>query len=391
MTELPDHWGLQRLKYVSQHIVEKRFPIEGDIKVSPENVESNTGRVLDFYSDYNSEGQEFLPGDILFNKLRVYLNKVVLTDFAGLSMGEMIVLRPQEIYPEYLSKVMTSKVVIDEINSLSEGVKLPRPPIEGIMNSFVPVPPPEEQKLISLYLDKKTKQIDSLVEKIQRKIELLKEQQKSLINRCVAKGLDQNVEMKDSGIEWIGEIPKHWGVVRLRYLCDIATGGRDTQDKIEGGNYPFFVRSPEVERIDTWSFDGEAVLTAGDGAVGKIFHYYNGKFDFHQRVYKFSSFRGILGRYFFWFLRENFQYEILRWNAKTTVDSVRLPFLQNFPMVLPPLQEQYRILEKIEQLSVSVDRLTVKMEQKVEFLKEYRQSLISSVVTGKVRITEDMI
>ena len=110
-----------------------------------------------------------------------------------------------------------------------------------------------------------------------------------------------------------------------------------------------------------------------------------------QRVYKFSSFRGILGRYFFCFLRENFQYEILRWNAKTTVDSVRLPFLQNFSMAIPPLQEQCQILEKIEKLSVNVDRVTVKMEQKVAFLKEYRQSLISSVVTGKVRITEDMI
>lgn len=185
MTELPDHWDLQRLKYVSQHVVEKRFPVEGDIKISPENVESNTGRVIDFYSDYDSEGQEFLPGDILFNKLRVYLNKVVLTDFAGLSMGEMIVFRPQEIYPEYLSKVMTSKTFIDQINSLSEGVKLPRPPIEGILNSFVPVPPPEEQKLISLYLDKKIEQIDSLVEKIQRKIELLSEYRQSLISFVV--------------------------------------------------------------------------------------------------------------------------------------------------------------------------------------------------------------
>lgn len=183
--EIPDHWGLQRLKYVSQHIVEKRFPIEGDIKISPENVESDTGRVLDFYSDYDSEGQEFLPGDILFNKLRVYLNKVVLTDFAGLSMGEMIVLRPRGIYPEYLSKVMTSKIFIDEINSLSEGVKLPRPPLEGIMNSLVPVPLPEEQKLISLYLDKKTEQIDSLIEKIQRKIELLSECRQSLISSVV--------------------------------------------------------------------------------------------------------------------------------------------------------------------------------------------------------------
>ena len=110
--------------------------------------------------------------------------------------------------------------------------------------------------------------------------------------------------MKDSGVEWIGEIPNHWDIVRLRY---------DTQDNEENGEYPFFVRSPKVERINSWSFDGEAVLTSGDGAgVGKIFHYFDGKFDFHQRVYKFSEFKRVTGKYFYWFLKENFHYEILR-------------------------------------------------------------------------------
>ena len=82
-----------------------------------------------------------------------------------------------------------------------------------------PFPPIEEQKLISRYLDKKTEQIDRLVEKIQKKIELLKEQRTSLINQCVTKGLNPNIEMKDSGVEWIGEIPKHWDITKLKYLC----------------------------------------------------------------------------------------------------------------------------------------------------------------------------
>jgi type I restriction enzyme S subunit len=257
---------------------------------------------------------------------------------------------------------------------------------------FFPIPSIEEQKLISRYLDKKTSQIDSLVEKIQKKIELLKEQRTSLINHYVTKGLDLNVEMKDSGVEWIGEIPKHWTIVRLRFLCDIKTGGKDTQDNVENGSYPFFVRSPNIERINSFSFDGEAVLTSGDGAgVGKIFHYYVGKFDYHQRVYKFSNFKDIMGKYFYWFLKENFQYEILRWNAKSTVDSVRLPFLQNFPMVLPPIEEQENLLLKIDSIDDRVEKLIQRLMNKIEILKEYRQSLISSVVTGKVRITEDMI
>ena len=100
------------------------------------------------------------------------------------------------------------------------------------------VPPLEEQKLISRYLDKKTEQIDRLVEKIQKKIELLKQQRTSMINQCVTKGLDPNVEMKDSGIEWIGKIPKHWELIRLKYLFSLE-GGKDPKlVETEDGEYP---------------------------------------------------------------------------------------------------------------------------------------------------------
>ena len=104
---------------------------------------------------------------------------------------------------------------------------------------------------------------------------------------------------KDSGIDWLGKIPSHWEIKRLRFLCSVKTGEKDTIDKIDSGEYPFFVRSQTIERIDTYSFDEEAVLTAGDGVgVGKVFHYIDGKFDYHQRVYKFSHFKEVLGKFF---------------------------------------------------------------------------------------------
>lgn len=105
---------------------------------------------------------------------------------------------------------------------------------------------------------------------------------------------------KPSGVQWLGDVPTHWEAQRLRSLANIKTGGRDTVNRRDDGEYPFFVRSQTIERIDTWSFDGEAVLTAGDGVgVGKVFHYINGKFHYHQCVYKFSDFRDVLGKFFF--------------------------------------------------------------------------------------------
>lgn len=318
----------------------------------------------------------------------------VKVDFNFGVWSPLAVLKPnlKKIRPEFLEFYLQSNFASDQIEILSTSNTQKNISMDDIERLQILYPHLKEQTRIAKYLDKKTAQIDSLIEKIQRKIVLLKEQRTAIISQSVTKGLNPKVKMKDSGVEWIGEIPKHWDLVRLRYLCDITTGGRNTEDNVEDGEFPFFVRSPNVEKIDSWSFDGEAVLTSGDGAgVGKIFHYYNGKFDFHQRVYNFSSFERVSGKYFYWFIRVNFHYELLKWNAKSTVDSVRLPLLQNFPIVLPNDDEQFEILKFIEGHASLVERQLNMLLRKITLLKEYRQSLISNVVTGKVKITDNML
>ena len=189
-------------------------------------------------------------------------------------------------------------------------------------------------------------------------------------------------EYKNSGVEWLGEIPTKWESVRLKYLSDIMTGEKNTEDSDLGGQFPFFVRSQTVERISTYSFDGEAILTAGDGVgVGKVFHYFVGKFDYHQRVYKFSDFQKVIGKYLFYYMRENLFYELLKWNAKSTVDSVRLPFLKNFVVTFPPLFEQKKISDYLDRKTQQIDDLIVKTERKIELLREQRSSLINQCVT----------
>ena len=187
---------------------------------------------------------------------------------------------------------------------------------------------------------------------------------------------------KPSGIEWLGDVPAHWEVRRLRSLANIATGGQDTINQQDDGKYPFFVRSQTVERIDTWSFDGEAVLTAGDGVgVGKVFHYVNGKFDYHQRVYKFSDFSAVSGKFFFHYFRALLRFEVLQGTAKSTVDSLRLPMLQNFPVALPPLSEQTAIVRYLDQADEHIRRYVSSRERLIELLEEYRQAVIHHAVT----------
>ena len=187
--------------------------------------------------------------------------------------------------------------------------------------------------------------------------------------------------MKDSGIAWLGMIPEHWKIVRQRYLCSTKTGTRDTVHQVDQGKYPFFVRSQTAVKIDTYSFDGEAVLTAGDGDIGKIFHYINGKFDFHQRVYKFSDFREVLGKFYFYYARANLHQEVLRLSAKSTVDSIRLPMLQNFPVVIPSVPEQVAIARYLDYVDVRVRRLTEAKRKLVGLLTEYKQAIVHRAVT----------
>ncbi len=251
------------------------------------------------------------------------------------------------------------------------------------------VPPLLEQTAIVRYLDYFDRRIRRYIDAKQKLIKLLEEQKQVVIHRAVTRGLDPDVPLKPSGVEWLGEVPEHWEIRRLKLLAQIRTGGHDTVDRVEEGAYPFFVRSQNIERINSYSFNGEAVLTAGDGAgVAKVFHYFVGKFDYHQRVYKFSNFREITGKYFFYFFRNTLRFEAFRETAKSTVDSLRLPMLQNFPVPLPPHKEQEKIVEVIESDTADIDATIERARRGIDLLQEYRTRLIADVVTGKLDVRE---
>lgn len=187
---------------------------------------------------------------------------------------------------------------------------------------------------------------------------------------------------KDSGVQWLGAVPAHWELKRLKYLCDVRTGDKDTVNANEDGEYPFFVRSQTVERINSFTFDCEAVLTAGDGVgVGKVFHYFNGKFDFHQRVYMMNNFRFVTGSFFFHYLSSMFYKVALEGGAKSTVDSLRMPLFLNFVITTPPKSEQSTIVSFLDRETSKIDALIAEQEKLLVLLAEKRQATISHAVT----------
>lgn len=180
------------------------------------------------------------------------------------------------------------------------------------------------------------------------------------------------------------KVPVDWCVKRIDEVARITTGSRNTQDRVADGLFPFFVRSQDVERINSWSYDGEAVLTAGDGVgTGKVFHYINGKFDCHQRVYRIAEFDpAIDGFFFFKQFSQNFYDRIMSMTAKSSVDSVRREMIAGMEIPVPPIEEQRRIaqaLSDIDDLIASLDALIAKK-------RDIKQGTMQQLLTGKRRL-----
>jgi type I restriction enzyme, S subunit len=183
----------------------------------------------------------------------------------------------------------------------------------------------------------------------------------------------------------IGIIPEDWDVDFIKNHALITTGAKNTQDRIDGGRYPFFVRSQKVERINSYSFDGEAVLTAGDGVgTGKVFHYIKGKFDFHQRVYKISNFDDNLDGYFFYlYFSNHFLDRIMSMTAKSSVDSVRMEMISDMQIPLPDKPEQIAIANSLlgtEKLICTLEKLIIKKEN-------LKKGIMQDLLTSKRRLT----
>ena len=161
-----------------------------------------------------------------------------------------------------------------------------------------------------------------------------------------------------------------WEQRKAKEICSIGTGKSNTQDQVDDGKYPFYIRSDVPVRSNKYLYDCEAVITIGDGNIGKVFHYVNGKFDLHQRCYKMTDFKDIWGKYFFYYFSTKFYDRAMKMTAKATVDSVRLEMISEMDIKKPPqISEQKQIAE----FFANLDNL-ITLHQRKPFLMKWRTS-----------------
>ena len=274
---------------------------------------------------------------------------------------------------------------------------------------FLPFIPLSEQQQIVSFLDTKTSLIDSLIEKTQRKIELLKEKRTSLINELVTKGLNTNVEMRDSGVEWIGEIPNHWRTSKLGfYTTKIGSGStpRGGSEVYVDSGVPF-IRSQNVhfdglkmknishiEPETHQSMKGSTVikddvlLNITGGSIGRCCVVnIEGEMNTNQHVSIIRTTKNLLNIFLNYILNSDVGQSQVVYNISGgNREGLTIEGIRDFRITLPPLNEQQQIVEYLDEQTQLIDNTISIEEKRIELLKEYRQSLISEVVTGKRKV-----
>ena len=413
--EIPSSWDtikcgyLFRVVSLKNNIGEQNLSVYRDYGVIPrDSRDDNHNRVSEDISNYKLVE----VGNFVFNKMKCWMGSLGVSKYRGIVSPSYTVCETTQPFDgKYLHHLLRSKLYIQEFESLSYGVRVGQWELRfhdfrDILSVF---PPIQEQQQISNYLDHKTQQIDSLIKKTQQKIELLKEQRTSLINQVVTKGLNPDVEMKDSGVEWIGKIPREWKKTKIGYYSDLVRGSG--YQFLEQVDESFEGRKERVIRISDFSeFDPMFCkyeeqfenyrIRKNDILIGGTGHYFGKSIissdDMFGMIHSYNIIRlvvkKIYPKYCFFYLNSQFIRELM----DLSVTGSGQPFLDferinNLIILIPPFKEQQQIVDYLDTETTKIDSTIEKETQRIDLLKEYRQSLISEVVTGKVDVRDEVV
>jgi type I restriction enzyme S subunit len=266
---------------------------------------------------------------------------------------------------QYFASALGQKQILD--SAIQTGV--PHTNLGILRNYAVPMPRRvDEQDAIAAALTDADALIDSLEQLLTKK-------------RQIKQGAMQELL---TGKRRLPGFTGKWQIASLGQVAKVKTGSMNNQDKVEDGEYPFFVRSQSVERIDTFTHDCEAILVPGEGGIGSIFHYIKGRFALHQRVYGVTDFSDVVfGRFLYFYIRVFFGAHAMENSVKATVDSLRLPTFLDFEIRLPPTKnEQNAIVEVLSDIESEVESL----ESRLIKARALKQAMAQALLTGRIRL-----
>jgi type I restriction enzyme S subunit len=352
----------------------------------------------------------FKQGDVLFGKLRPYLEKFYLAEFDGKCTGEILAFKPERIKGRFLFYCLASRWFIERCNAFAYGAKMPRVNWPTQLAQFnLPLPPLPEQQRIAAYLDASCAATDAAVAAKRRQLETLDSLRRTIIAQTVTKGLNGEAELRDSGVEWFGQIPKHWRCEHLkRFATRIQTGctpPTDTPDYYFDGTIPWFAPGSydgDIELREARKlinelarregvlrmFPAETLFLVGIGAtIGKV-GLIRQEAACNQQIIGIVSNHRMLGRYL------AYQFKIYEDVIPGIASATTLPIFDQvktgyLPTLQPPCAEQEAICAFLDEKLAELKRLVAGIESQIVTLTAYRKSLIHECVTGQRRVTEE--
>ena len=404
---VPSHWTSMVLRRVvrlrTEKATERRWPI------GLENIEGGTGRFLETDTEFEGDGVAFVAADVLYGKLRPYLAKVLVATQQGEAIGDFHVLSPDErLDSRFLAYLLLCPSVVALLNGSTHGAKMPRVGWDFMGGLAFALPSREEQTAIATFLDRETANIDALVEAQRRLIDLLKEKRRAVISHAVTKGLDPAVPMKNSGVEWLGEVPAHWSVAPLKRVTPGVTVGIVVEpSKYYAEEGVPALRSLNVRpgriRMDDMVFITEeanrllsksqlrqgdlvAVRTGQPGTTAIVPPELDG-----CNCIDLIVIRKPHGseRYLCWYLASD---AAVRQFSEGSGGAIQQHFnigtALNLLVLVPPVEEQARIAWFLEEETTKLDLLVSQAQAAISLLQERRAALISAGVTGKIDVRQ---
>lgn len=374
---IPRDWKIKKIKEVLDFSTDTISTELFDDKyyVSTENLLPNKKGVKPYDGVLNCRCvREYRKEDILISNIRPYLKKIWFAENNGGCSADVIVFRNKDnkrYYSKFIFFQLSDDKFFEYTINTATGTKMPRGDKKLIAEYFLKAPQNiQEQQAIADVL----RDTDNLISSLQRLID----KKKAVKQGAMEELLTGKRRLPGFNGEWVER--------KLGDISLIKTGNKNVDNASLYGKYPFFVRSHIVYKIDTYSFDGEAILIPGEGGIGDIFHYINGKFDYHQRVYKISNFTDdISGKYIYYYLKSFFKKYALSNTAKATVDSLRLPTFLEFKIKLPrKIQEQEAIARVLSDMDSEINEL----EKKLSKYEKIKQGMMQQLLTGRIRLLD---
>jgi len=385
---IPEHWKIVKAKRILREVSIKNHPDEPLLAatqtkgVIPKSLYENTTVT----ASKNFETLKLVrKGDFVIS-LRSFQGGIEYAHYKGIISPAYTILEPQdEVFHNYYRYLLKSKRYISGLTLLVTGIR------EGqnidtskFKDSFLPLPPKEEQTAIARFLDYKLAKINRFIQKKKQLIKLLNEQKAAIINQAVTKGLDPNAKMKESGIEWLGEIPEHWEVRKLKYDGKIKSGDGITSNEIEEkGNYEVYGGNGFIGFANKFNVEGENLIIGRVGAKCGNVHFINSKKFISDNALILTLNPGLNYTYYSMVLEVSNLNTLNTSSAQPLITGTKV---MNYPIPIAPKKEQQQIVYYIEQETTIINTTISKIEKEIALVEEYKTALIAEAVTGKIDV-----